>query len=159
MLGRRFWIVSFVATVATLLVLGIPTAVIPNPFFIRMTPTEPFNLATWVLTAALSGPLVATYLVRSTPGVVDLGEGRTHSTLAAIGAYLAIGCPICNKIIVAALGVSGALNVFAPIQPFLGAGSVAILALTLAWRLRLRAQRCTACAGVGMSSNPGSLAR
>jgi hypothetical protein len=38
----------------------------------------------------------------------------------------AVGCPICNKPVVA-IGVRGALNYFAPVQPFLAAGSVALL--------------------------------
>jgi len=156
-LDGRFWLVAIGAAIATLLVLGIPTALIPNPFFIRMTPTEPFNLVTWVLSGLLSGPLVATYLVRARPADMDLGEGRTRSTLAGIAAYLAIGCPICNKVIVAALGVSGALNVFAPIQPFLGAASVLVLAVTLAWRLRLRIERCAACAGFDPVPRAGSV--
>ena len=156
-LDRRFWVASVVAAIVTLLVLGVPTALIPNPFFVRMTPTEPFNLVTWVLSGVLSGPLVATYLVRSTPTDIDLGEGRTRSTLAGVAAFLAIGCPICNKVIVAALGVSGALNIFAPIQPFLGAASVLLLATTLAWRLRLRIDRCAACSGFDPSRNGGSL--
>jgi hypothetical protein len=36
-LNRRFWFVAALATVGSLLLLGVPTAVIPNPFFIRMT--------------------------------------------------------------------------------------------------------------------------
>jgi hypothetical protein len=141
----RFWAVAVGASLATFLLLGIPTAAIPNPVFIRMTPIEPFGVATWIASALLSGPLIATYVVKPTGSQLDLGEGRARSSLAGIGAYLAIGCPICNKIIVAVLGVSGAMNAFAPIQPFLGAGSVILIALTLAWRLRLRTLRCAAC--------------
>lgn len=145
-LGHRFWAVALAGSVLTLLVLGIPTAVVPNPWFIRMTPTESFNVAVWLASALLAGPLIATYVVRSTGLDVDAGEGRTRTSLAGIGAYLAIGCPICNKIVVAALGVSGALNVFAPLQPIIGAASVLLLGATLAWRLRLRARRCAWCA-------------
>jgi hypothetical protein len=39
----------------------------------------------------------------------------------------AVGCPICNKPVAMATGVSGALNYFAPVQPFLAAESVALL--------------------------------
>lgn len=129
--------------------LGVPTAVIPNPFFIRMTPTETFNIAVWLASAPLIGLLVATY-VRSPIHVVghqgrEPGAGR--ATLGGVAAYLAIGCPICNKVVVAALGVSGALSIFAPIQPLIGAASVVLLGGTLAWRLRTRARRCERCAG------------
>jgi hypothetical protein len=33
-----------------------------------------------------------------------------------------------------------------PLQPLIGAGSVALLGATLAWRLRDRARRCARCA-------------
>lgn len=72
------------------------------------------------------------------------GAGRV--TIAGAAAYLAIGCPICNKVVVAALGVSGALRHFAPFQPIIGAVSLALLGGTLAWRLRDRARRREQCA-------------
>lgn len=144
-LDRRFWVVALGGSFVTLLILGIPTAVIPNPFFVRMTPVEPFSFATWILSALLSGPLIATYVAPPSGSQIDQGEGRARASVAGVAAYLAIGCPICNKIIVAVLGLSGALTVFAPVQPFLGAASITLLALTLAWRLRLRGARCGAC--------------
>lgn len=36
-----------------------------------------------------------------------LGSASGSSLVAA----LAVGCPVCNKLVVAALGVSGALNI------------------------------------------------
>ena len=147
-LDRRFLSVAIGATAGSLLVLGVPTAVIPNPFFIRMTPTDAFNVLVWLATAPLIGLLVATY-VRPPLRAFDRehgepGAGRT--TVAGIAAYIAIGCPICNKVVVAALGVSGALNYFAPLQPIIGAASLVVLGGTLAWRLRDRARRCARCA-------------
>ena len=130
------------------LILGLPTAVIPNPFFIRMTPTEPLNVIVLLASAPLGGLLLATYVSKRSAAVTDVhadvGGGR--ATLGGVAAYLAIGCPICNKIIVAVLGVSGALSVFAPLQPLIGAASILLLAATLAWRLRLRARGCARCA-------------
>ncbi len=147
-LDRRFWLVAGLATAGSLLVLGVPTAVIPNPFFIRMTPTEAFNIVVWLISAPLIGLLIATYVRPPTHAsgheMREPGAGR--ATIGGIAAYLAIGCPICNKVVVAALGVSGALSVFAPLQPIIGAGSLALLGATLAWRLRDRARRCERCA-------------
>lgn len=60
-------------------------------------------------------------------------------------AFLAIGCPICNELVVAALGVSGALTVFAPIQPLIGAASVGLLGVTLGWRVRQLTSDCPRC--------------
>ena len=58
----RFWLVAAFATAGSLLVLGVPTAVIPNPFFIRMTPTEGFNVVVWLISAPLIGLLIAMVL-------------------------------------------------------------------------------------------------
>ena len=58
----------------------------------------------------------------------------------------AVGCPICNKIVIALLGVSGALGIWAPIQPVLGGISVAMLAIAvvLRWRRTRSPLSCTA---------------
>jgi hypothetical protein len=149
-IDRRFWLVAGAGTIITILVLGIPTAVIPNPFFIRMLPTQPVNVAVWVLSAPLVGLILATYVARpATPGHASNSDsGSVPASAAGVAAYLAIGCPICNKIIVAVLGTSGALGVFAPLQPLIGATSIGLLGATLAWRLRLRAQGCARCAAI-----------
>jgi hypothetical protein len=72
-------------------------------------------------------------------------EGTTLGTVAGLGTFLAIGCPVCNKIALVLLGASGALTVFAPLQPLIGAASLGLLAGTLAWCFRMRA-RGGACA-------------
>ena len=67
-------------------------------------------------------------------------RGTTLGTIGSFGAFLAIGCPVCNKIALLLLGASGAMTVYAPIQPYIGVASLALLAGTLAWRLRIRAR-------------------
>jgi len=150
-LDRRFWLVSIAASIGTLLLLGIPTAMIPNPIFARQIEAEPFAYVTWILSSVLAGPLIATYLAPA-GGREDrhAGEGAGRAGLGGMIAFLAIGCPVCNKIAVVVLGFSGALNVFGPLQPLLGAASVILLAATLAWRLRMRGRPCARCA-----SEPG----
>lgn len=148
-LDRRFWVAALFGTMASAVLLGVPSAVVPNPFFVRMTPTEPVNLVVWLASSPLAGTLIATYV--ATTGTApdphaDAGAGKI--TIGGVGAFLAIGCPICNKIIVAVLGVSGAMTVFAPLQPLIGGLSIALLAGTLAWRLRARARGCERCAPV-----------
>ena len=129
----RFVVVSVAATVGYLVVVGIPTAIIPNPFFIRMLPAGPLNYAFWIVPALLFGPLVATYLVPIRANTCSL-QGRT--TAGGLLSYLAVGCPICNKVVVLLLGVGGALAYFEPIQPVLGTVSVLLLGYGLWLRLR-----------------------
>ena len=153
-LDRRFWVTAVLAGLGSLIVLGAPTAVIPNPLFTRMLPTEPINLMVLLLSAPLMGLLIATYLAPA-PGHARDGDrdaGRSSATLAGIGSFLAIGCPVCNKIVVAVLGISGAINVFAPLQPLIGVLSLVTLSVTLAWRLRRRAHGCATCAGIASAS-------
>ena len=49
--------------------------------------------------------------------------------------FLAVGCPVCNKIALLALGTTGAINYFVPIQPYLGL--IGILLLLYAVQKRL----------------------
>jgi hypothetical protein len=79
----------------------------------------------------------------SGPGTYSsTNSGSGAFTLGGLATFFAIGCPVCNKIVLLALGTSGALNLFAPIQPLIGAASLALLAATLIWRLRRRPQGC-----------------
>ena len=69
----------------------------------------------------------------------DSGTGSRTARAGVVGsllAYLAIGCPVCNKLALLLLGTTGALNLYAPIQPYLGAIGIAMLSLALVIRLR-----------------------
>jgi hypothetical protein len=143
----------------SLLAFGLVAAIIPNPIFGRQVPPEPFAIWVWLLSAPLMGLVMATYTTPLPTGgaaplrivdvpAVDPGRGSLLGTIAGLGAFLAIGCPLCNKVALLLLGASGAMSLYAPIQPFIGAASLVLLAATLAWRLRLRA-RGGACAVPG----------
>ena len=134
LLGPRYFLTAAAATIVVALMIGIPTDVLPNPWFIRMTPVRTLDLVLWPITSLLTGALLATYVlpatcVRRAPGSAGIASG----TLG----WLAIGCPICNKLVVGAIGITGALNVFAPLQPLLGLLGVSIAAIGLALRVRL----------------------
>jgi hypothetical protein len=51
-------------------------------------------------------------------------------------AFLAVACPTCNLVVMTTLGMSGALSVFAPLQPLIGMAGIAVLGVTLARMLR-----------------------
>jgi len=132
-LPHRYWVFVVPATAIGGLVLGIPTAVIPNPLFTRQIPTRPLDYLFWAVSALLLGLIGASYLIRR-DDQIQLENKVTGGGLVSI---LAIGCPICNKLAVLALGASGALTYFAPIQPLIGLASVALLVYAL--RLRFQA--------------------
>jgi hypothetical protein len=49
--------------------------------------------------------------------------------------FFAVGCPVCNKLVLIALGASGAVQWFAPFQPYLAAIGIGLLAYALEQRL------------------------
>jgi len=134
--AERWWFAAAAALVSALAI-GLPTDVIPNPVFGRQgTPVEPWAVPVLVMTAALSGLLFATYLRRGDDADLDR-PGRVGS-FGGLLSFFAVGCPICNKLVVIAIGTSGALTWFAPVQPYLGV--VALVLLAWALRVRLRAE-------------------
>lgn len=146
---RRFFGWAALWSAAALVAFGLVAAIIPNPVFGRQIPPEPFAIAVWLISAPLMGLVMATYTVPVTPtteaaplgataAVPEARDGSALGALASLGAFLAIGCPVCNKIALVLLGTSGAMSVWAPIQPALGAASLALLAGTLVWRMRRR---------------------
>lgn len=137
----RFTVVSALVTVIYLAFVGVIAAVIPNPLFERMTPVTGWNLVFWVVPALLVGPLVASYLV---PGRATACDVTNRATLGGILSFLAVGCPVCNKAVVLLLGVSGALTYFEPLQPALGALSVALLGYGLWLRFGVTLRRAPA---------------
>lgn len=154
-LDRRFIASAVVWGSVSLLAFGLVAAIIPNPVFGRQIPPEPFAIAVWLVSAPLMGLLGATYSAPPTPtataalpmplvlhpaGDASQRQGTTLGTVASLGAFLAIGCPVCNKVALILLGTGGAMTLFAPIQPLIGAASLVLLAGTLAWRFRLRAR-------------------
>ncbi len=128
---RRWWAAA-AAVLGTIVVVGVPTELIPNPVFGRAVPVTWWAWPALVLTAALSGLLLATY-VRD-PAAPTAGPARAGA-VGGLLTYLAVGCPVCNKIALLALGYTGALQWFAPVQPLLAVGGAALLIYALHRRL------------------------
>jgi hypothetical protein len=133
--ARRWWVAA-AAWVVTALVVAVPTAMIPNPVFGREIPTTWWAWPTLVLTAVLGGLLVATY-VREPGAVTTPSQGlNRRGTVGGLLSFFAVGCPVCNKLALIALGYTGALQWFAPVQPVLAVGGVVLLGWALRARLR-----------------------
>ena len=95
-----------------------------------MTPITWWSYPAWIVSAVLVGLLAATYVGSPQAGGVKSAAGGGLLTT------LAVGCPTCNKLVVMALGTSGALSIWAPLQPILALASIALLV----WVLRRRLQ-------------------
>ncbi|PZS03623.1 MAG: hypothetical protein DLM56_08580 [Pseudonocardiales bacterium] len=147
----RRWIASVLAAAIVALFVGVPTGIIRTPFYTRMTPVLWWNYPVWAITAVLGGLIFATY-VRSAAAPT---KRQTNGSIGgSILSLLAVGCPICNKVVVALLGVSGALTVWAPVQRLLGAVSLVLLL----WALHRRLAGERACAARPVGALPESSA-
>ena len=142
--ARQWWTALLAGVVVTLLV-GLPTDVIPNPVFGRPVPVTWWSYPVLIATGVLGGLLAATYVRRRGEAAADDAieldrPGRTGGVGGALS-FFAVGCPVCNKLVVVALGTTGARQWFEPVQPWLAVASVALLA----WALRSRLRSIDAC--------------
>ncbi|PND54612.1 hypothetical protein CRM90_27085 [Mycobacterium sp. ENV421] len=120
----------------TVVVMAVPTDIIDTPWFSREVPVRWWEIP--VLVAI--GILVALFV-----GIGAADRGAAPAVGGATLATFAIGCPVCNKLVLAAVGSTGALNLWAPVQPVLAAASVALMAGMVVWRWRRRPCAAGAC--------------
>ncbi|MEX2533261.1 MAG: hypothetical protein WD360_04805 [Nitriliruptoraceae bacterium] len=121
------------ASVVTFLLLGLTTAMIENPVFGRSIATPTWGFTALTLTSVLSGIILATYV--ATPLPPDTETATRRFTAGGVLAFFAIGCPTCNKLVLIALGSSGAITWFAPIQPYLATAGIVLLGWVAITRL------------------------
>lgn len=125
----RRWLLALAVAVAYAAGAGLATDVIAGPVATRVVPPTWWSYPVLALTAGLGGLIAASYLRSSTQ---PAAQGRTVG--GGLLSVLAIGCPACNKLVILALGTSGALNIWAPLQPLIGIASIVLLG----WALHVR---------------------
>jgi hypothetical protein len=135
----RRWVFALGAAVGVALAVGLPTDVIANPVFGRPVPVTWWSYPVLALTAVFGGLLAATYRRDDSPTTDETdhidGPARTGG-LGGLMSFFAVGCPVCNKLVVVALGAVGARRWFEPFQPILAAASIVLLVVALRARLR-----------------------
>lgn len=119
------------AAAAMFVVLGTVAALWTNPLFMRMTPTGGFELALLLLQSVLAG--------------VYLGQpqnpcGKRTAGAGAIIGFLGIACPVCNKLLVLAVGSVLLLEYFEPVRLYVALAGAALLAAAV-W-LKLTRPEC-----------------
>jgi len=143
-------LVAAAAGAAVAVLVGVATVLIPNSLFVRDIPPVWWDYPVWLVTSALTGMLVATYVRAKDAGVPeddtaevaepeDEATARRSGRMGMVGgvlAWFAVGCPVCNKIALLALGYAGAITWFAPLQPVLAIGALALTSVALVLRLR-----------------------
>ena len=131
--NSKRWIIALVTSLITYIVIAIPTAIIKNPIFGREVGVTSWSIPVLVITSILSGLLFATY-VRNENYLPEERSAKIGSA-GAFFSFLAVGCPVCNKVALIALGTSGAMQYFAPVQPYLALFGIVFLLYALQKRL------------------------
>lgn len=131
--ARRWWFAVGTAA-ATYLFIAIPTDLIENPVFGRDVPPTSWSHAVLVMSSVLAGLVAATYVAG--PDTAPRSREGKLGWVGGIATFFAVGCPVCNKLVLLALGYSGALQYFAPIQPFLAVGAIGLLVWAFVARVR-----------------------
>jgi hypothetical protein len=147
MWSARQWGIAALAGIGTALIVALPTAVIPNPVFGRAIEVTWWSYPIVILTGILGGLLIGTYvrpdgLPADDPEAEEADRALTWGTVGGLASFFAVGCPVCNKLVLLALGTSGAVTWFAPVQPLLAVASIVLMA----WALRTRLRGAVACA-------------
>ena len=108
-LDARQGLAAIVGTIASAGMIGVPTDIIDTSLFTRMTPVRWWDYVFWIISSVLAGAIVSTYVPRA--GMSAAPAACTTRTVGGgVLSAFAVGCPICNQIVVAAIGVSGALT-------------------------------------------------
>lgn len=138
--GRRRWLAASGAMVLGVLVVAVPTDLIDTPLFSRQVPPTWWSWPALLASAILGGLLTASYVRQpdEAASTVDPSEGtaRAWGSAGGVLTFFAVGCPVCNKIVLLALGASGALTWFAPVQPLLSLLALLLLGWAVGRRLR-----------------------
>ncbi|MBI4052841.1 MAG: hypothetical protein HY394_02270 [Candidatus Diapherotrites archaeon] len=135
----KFLLVGAGLSILLFIIMGTPTALVPNPFihYKRMVAAAWLDYFFLASTSIMLAALISLKLYfRSGRGLgaKEIGGG-------ALG-FLAFSCPICNALLVALLGGATIMAFVEPLRPLFGVVSIAILG----W-LIYGALKCGGCNG------------
>lgn len=137
--GRR-WVIAMIGAIAALLVVGVLTAIIQTPWFSRTIPPTWWSWPVLLIASLMTGLLVATYVAASAPETPASSPAR-RAGIGGLLNFFAVGCPVCNKLVLLAVGSSGAIRWFQPVQPLLSLLGLVLLG----WALRIRMRASQSC--------------
>lgn len=130
---KKSFLIGIGISFLTFLIFGIVTAIIPNSFFIRMTPVAWLEWTSLAVTSLLIGIYVGlSYYGRK----ATTKKCNATATAGGIFGFLTFGCSICNKILVLLLGVTGVLKYFEPLRPALGILSIGLLGTAVVYKAK-----------------------
>lgn len=138
---QKFIGIGLLAFAGLVLLFGIPTALIPTPWFVRMIPARTSDYVFLLLNSALIGSYVGLHTYEKHE---RSKKGDVLATTGSIANIFAVGCPVCNKLLVALLGVSAVMSFFEPLRAWLGVFSAGMILFALWFKIK-KVKSCIAC--------------
>lgn len=135
----RRWLTALLLTGVYTLLVAVPTDLVDTPVFGREVPPTWWSWPALLVSAALAAVLTATYIrSEAEREVTAVSRG---GMAGGVLTFFAVGCPVCNKLVLIALGSAGAMTWFEPVQPLLQVAAIGLLLWALQQRLS-SAQSC-----------------
>ena len=124
---------GFLFAVGSFLALGTMTALWPNPFFFRMTPTSGFEVGLLAAQSVLLGFYLAIPVRACATKLASVG---------GIANFLGVACPICNKVLLYLFGAQLLMTYLEPARIYLAVTGALVtgIAVAVRWR-RFRSSR------------------
>jgi len=97
----RRWAAAAAASVTFALLVAVPTDLVDTPVFGREIPPTWWAWPALLASSVLGGLLVATYV---SPVLGDTAPVRRGGYAGGLLTFFAVGCPVCNKLVLLALG-------------------------------------------------------
>lgn len=120
----KYTLIAFGLSIIFIIIMGIPTALIPNPFvtYSRMTPITNLDYFFLFTTSALLAILISLKLYFKSKKQIGVKE-LIGGTLG----FVAFSCPLCSILLVTLLGSVIISSFIEPLRPLLGIISIIIL--------------------------------
>lgn len=132
---------GLLAFVGFVLLFGIPTALIPTPWFSRMIPARTLDYVFLLLNSGLIGAYIGVHAYEKHE---RSKRGDVLATTASLTNILAVGCPICNKILVALIGASAIMTYIEPARVWFGIVSAGLVGVALFLKIK-NLRSCVSC--------------
>ncbi len=131
-LRPSYLLISILTTASLIAFFGVVTALIPNPWFVRMVKVTTLDYFFLTSSSLLIGAYAGIHIYKK-----RVGKGcKLTAYSGGMGSFLSFGCPVCNKLLTLLFGASALMIYFEPYRPLLGFASIATLAAALYWKVR-----------------------
>lgn len=140
----RYFVIGGVAFLIFLIVLGIPTAIISNKFYIRMIAATYLDWIFLTIISIMLGIYVGLYFYGKSIKQNDSKEDAVAGG-SAITSFFALSCPICIGFLVAIFGTAALLTYFEPFRPLLGFIAIGMLSIALYLKIDSVKKGCESC--------------